>query len=621
MSLAAPALLGMGILIPIIVLFYLLKVRRREVTVSSTYLWQDLLRDLAAHEPWQRFHWSVLMVLQILVVALTVLALARPFFAVQAQEAIHAVIVLDGSASMRATDVQPSRFDAARNAALDSIRGLSEGSIITVVLALSQPRVLVPSTTDRLAAERGLAGAQPGFDAADMVQALSLAGSLNSEKNKLRAYVFTDGASIESAGGLNEAALAQLGSLEVEFKPVGVSAENVGITALSARPDPRNMHQFQVYARVHNFGDQLARSTLALQVDGTLAQSRQVELPGGGEQQFVFEDLPPGSRTVEARLAGTDIFPVDNAAFAVLDVRRASQLLLVSQGNLFLEKVLGLLPNTEVFRVAPRRYFSVDSEQYDVVVFDGFLPEALPPSGTLLINPPESALLSIEGEMRRPRVRQWERDDPLLRFVDLREVAIARAQRLAVPSWARVLAEADDGPLLLAGEREGRRTVVIPFDVRQSNLPLSAAFPILVANIVGYLEPAGQAGVRELRPGEPIPITAMPQVEELHIRRPSGPVQIIQPDGPSLAYDQTDEPGLYQVSQRAAGQTIGEDVFAVNVSADRVSDIRPRVPTIPRAGAGNALELVTVQREVWFWLVPPAIALLLVEWFWFHRRS
>src|SRR5215211_2046837 len=111
MSFLAPLGLALGITIPVLILFYLLKGRRQELEVGSTYLWQDLLRDLAAHEPWQRLHWSILLIAQILIVGLVVFALARPFLVVQAQETVHAVLVLDASASMQATDAEgASRF-------------------------------------------------------------------------------------------------------------------------------------------------------------------------------------------------------------------------------------------------------------------------------------------------------------------------------------------------------------------------------------------------------------------------------------------------------------------------------------------------------------------------------
>src|SRR2546421_445765 len=47
MNLLAPVALAMGVTLPIVVVFYLLKVRRHDEEVSSTFLWNDLIRDLA----------------------------------------------------------------------------------------------------------------------------------------------------------------------------------------------------------------------------------------------------------------------------------------------------------------------------------------------------------------------------------------------------------------------------------------------------------------------------------------------------------------------------------------------------------------------------------------------
>src|SRR5215472_11379573 len=106
MNLLAPIGLALGITLPIVVVFYLLKVRRHDEEVSSTFLWNDLIRDLAAHEPLQRLRWS----LQLIALALITFAVARPFTEQQGQKPVQAVLLVDGSASMQAQDVQPSRF-------------------------------------------------------------------------------------------------------------------------------------------------------------------------------------------------------------------------------------------------------------------------------------------------------------------------------------------------------------------------------------------------------------------------------------------------------------------------------------------------------------------------------
>ena len=286
---------------------------------------------------------------------------------------------------------------------------------------------------------------------------------------------------------------------------------------------------------------------------------------------------------------------------------------------------MGLIPNVELFRSQPRRYFTLDADRYDLIVFDTFVPDVVPRGNLLFVNPTESALFSSEGEVRRPRIRDWERDDPLLQFVDLRDVAIARASRLTVPSWARTLVSGDDLPLMLAGTREGQqRIVALPFDLRQTNLPLSTAFPILMLNIMGYLEPAGQIDTRDLRPGDTVTMLPLPQTEDVQVRKPDGTTTGFKVGGAPLRYDQTALPGIYTATQRVGNVAVSQEIFAVNPSSERESDVRPRPLTLnsgQQLAAPEPGTTVTVQREFWIWLVPAALLLLLFEWWWFHRRT
>ncbi|MGZ6340004.1 MAG: BatA domain-containing protein, partial [Candidatus Limnocylindrales bacterium] len=76
--LAPLALAGLAFL-PLVVAFYLLKLRRDERVVPSTLLWQRLVTDVEANAPWQRLRRSLLLLLQLLLVAILVVLAARPF--------------------------------------------------------------------------------------------------------------------------------------------------------------------------------------------------------------------------------------------------------------------------------------------------------------------------------------------------------------------------------------------------------------------------------------------------------------------------------------------------------------------------------------------------------------
>src|ERR1041385_9408348 len=89
-------------------LLYMLKLRRKQVQVSSTFLWMQLLRDQQANAPWQKLKRNLLLILQLLILAALVIAFARPAVQVPAVATGSVIVLLDASASMHATDVSPS---------------------------------------------------------------------------------------------------------------------------------------------------------------------------------------------------------------------------------------------------------------------------------------------------------------------------------------------------------------------------------------------------------------------------------------------------------------------------------------------------------------------------------
>ena len=619
MNLLAPVALAMGVTLPIVVVFYLLKVRRHDEEVSSTFLWNDLIRDLAAHEPLQRLRWNVLLVLQLIGLALITLAIARPFSEQLGQKPVQAVLLVDGSASMQARDVQPSRFAKAVDAARTTLAGLPENSLATVILVAAHPQVLVAATADRQQVDRALAAAQPSGAAADMREALLLARSLGGDPNARRIYLFTDG-----AFSLPPDLPDDLGSVQVV--PVGDSTGNLAVTAISTRPDPVDNRRQQLFTRVANFSDFPARSVVSIAVDGQTLEDRPVDLAPNAESPQVFEQLPAGARYASVSvsdLRGANGLTLDDTAFAVLVQRKPAQVLLVSNGNQFLEKVLTLLPNVDLYRIAAQRYLAVEADRFDIIVFDNYLPPLLPRGNLLVVNPPDRGPYRTTGSISRPRVANWDREDPILGFVDIRDLNITRASKIDVPRWAKPLISTSDGtPLMLAGQDGDRRVAIMPFDLQQSNLPLMSAFPIMMANMVSFLSPPGVVQSSEVQTGSPESLLPLPQVQNVRVTGPNDQAAEFRTGQGPITYAATDLPGLYRVQQLVQGgqQTVDDDLFAANLANPDESDIRARLTGLNNPGPLDA-GLTRLQKEIWGALAAVVLPLLLFEWFWFHRRT
>src|SRR5205823_3627148 len=122
------------------------------------------------------------------------------------------------------------------------------------------------------------------------------------------------------------------------------------------------------------------------------------------------------------------------------------------------------------------------------------------------------------GSISRPRVTNWDREDPILSFVDLRDLNITRASRLDVSRWAKPLITAADGTaLMVAGQDGDRRVAILPFDLQQSNLWTMSAFPILMSNLVSYLAPAGVVQLPQVQTGSPESLVPLPQVQTVRV--------------------------------------------------------------------------------------------------------
>src|SRR6059036_2656600 len=87
MNFLSPGAFIFALALPVVIVFYLLKRKRVVKLVSSTLLWQKFLAETQASAPFQKLRKNWLLILQLILLALAVLALARPFFKTQARPA------------------------------------------------------------------------------------------------------------------------------------------------------------------------------------------------------------------------------------------------------------------------------------------------------------------------------------------------------------------------------------------------------------------------------------------------------------------------------------------------------------------------------------------------------
>src|SRR5437868_14132328 len=129
MLLLTPIALLLALLAIPILLLYVLKLQRQERVVPSTLLWRRAVDDVQANAPWQRIRPSLLLLLQLLVLAALIFALAAPAYRTRENVSGDLVVIVDESYAMQARDISPSRFSAAVAEAHRLARSLSPGNV------------------------------------------------------------------------------------------------------------------------------------------------------------------------------------------------------------------------------------------------------------------------------------------------------------------------------------------------------------------------------------------------------------------------------------------------------------------------------------------------------------
>jgi hypothetical protein len=605
-----------GLALPILVL-YMLRLRRRPVPVSSTLLWQRLMRDREANAPWQKLRRNLLLLLQLLILAALVVALARPFVPVPSVAAGSVALLLDASASMQANDLPggETRFEAAQDQARTLIGELAADAVMTIIAVGPTPQVLAPPTGDHALLRDAVGRAQATSAEADWEAALALASASIAGREDASILIISD-------GGL-PADLPAL-SAEVRYLPVGRYGDNVAISALALRPLGDRP---QLFASVTNTGSADASVILSLEVDGVLASAERMDLPAGQTASVTITDLPATTGVVRAAISrpveggSPDYLPVDDEAYAVYTPPAGGRVLLVSAGNLFLEQVLAAIPSIEAYKVEPGQ---MPEDRYDLVILDGWLPEELPDSNLLIINPPQTSSLFVVGEPFTNTRFLRQVDDPILSFVDFRDVAIREAMTVQTAGWARPLVEAEGGPLLLAGNAQGRPVAILTFDLHASDLPLKIAFPVLIANLLEWYSPAQPFELASgLHAGDPVGIRPQAATTGYVVTLPDGSRKAFPLGEETLTFAQTEQLGVYEVELRSGADVTASGSFAVNLFAPGESAITPR-ETIMVGQAevdGGPREDIYGQREFWPWLAGLGLLVLAAEWWVYHRGS
>lgn len=627
---------------PVLIAFYLLKLRRRPVRVGSTMLWEQAIRDLQVNVPFRFLRPSWLLLLHLLILALFVLALGRPTIEGTIATGGRVFLVIDRSASMAVRDEPggPTRLERAIDRAAELADGFTSGAgpEITVVTYAQTPSLTGRPARTSAEVRRQLAGVSQTDQGADPRAAFELVEALappttteDEEPEPVLVVVLSDG------GSLAGQRFALRGA-EVRYERLGPAdgappPDNVGIVSISGARDRADPALVRLYVGLANASTDRVAAPVAIRIDGSEAERVAIRVPGAaegvpGEAGRTFQLRLPDAAVIEARIERDDQLTADNRASLVVPPARRPAILLVAPGpegaptpDPFLADVLAEYPTRQLRTVSATTYERLANAVggFDLILFDRVSPVAPPARPSLVFG---AAMPGLEG---RPasggtvRITSWDRAHPVLAPITLDALVIAR--RTVLPAELpeasafgslEVLASTRDGPAIIEARRGRAAHLVLGFEVAQSNWPVQISFPIFIAAAVEHLAP--QAGAAEgvwFRAGEPVRVPAPAGVREVRL---SGPGELSgQASDPGGLADVgvAERSGVYRV----AGVPGPAGAVAVNL-ADLDETALGGGGSIAVAGAevSDRSGERAGTTELWPWLVGAAFVLLLLDW-------
>ncbi len=634
----------MALIPPAILALYFLRLKREPVEVPSTFLWHKAIEDLHVNSLWQRLRRSLLLLLQLLIIALAILALLNPTWQGQQLSGERYIFLIDNSASMSATDVEPTRLDSAKQQTASLIEQMRPGSAAMIISFCDVARVEQNFTTNRRDLLARLAAIEPTARSTEIREALLFAAGLANpgrtstdagdvqiaEALEADLYILSDG-KMPTVDDFN------LGNLKPTFITIGEpTAANVAIAAFSTRRKERDLDQLEAFARLHNYGLQNEEIVVELWMDDRLIDASQETLAPGESAGVVFplEQLEEG--VLELRAATQDDLALDNVAWATINPPRVSQVLLVTPGNQPLEfsllthlarRVAEVTFETPDYLQGDAYQEAASSGAYDLVIFDRCTPKSMPQADTLFIGTvPPMERWSAEEQVDVPVIIDTAQSHPIMQLIAMGDVDIVEGRPLNVPPGGSVLIETQAGPMLVIAPREGYEDAVLGFrllddDGIDTNWPLRLSFPVFVMNVLNYFGQTqeGRFG-NQTRPGEPLRLDAPPGATQVTVRTPNKEsIKVRRGNLGVFNFSGTNDLGVYEVD----GENGAMGHFAVNLFDADESNIRPPEANSVRIGhveiAGQSFPRIA-RTQGWRWLLLLGLVVLIAEWYIYNRR-
>lgn len=623
-----PALLA--VFIPGIILLYLLKQKVLNQKISALNLWREAYENIQAQTPWEKFRNNILMYMQIAALILLITALMSPYITGRGSEYSNVLVIIDNSASMSGIYSEgETKLDVAKEQAADYVNN-NDGARYTIMSASNTADLLISGSSDKGRITDAIDNIEATDIAGSLENATSMAQSLVTAWKDYKVIAFTDSS-------------ANMQNINCEVVDLSIQGENGAIQSLSHTISEDGT--VKVMARVDNYGKSQLSTDVNLYIGNKLYDIQSVTAGPGESSTVYFKDIAAGRYNsilagstpyLMAELNSKDMLAGDNTTYDILNGEGDEKILLVTIKNTFLEKGLKISGSRVIDKVLPKDLQAADINEYNLVVYDGIIPESIPEDNNIIfINPPASGIKDLADEKVK-KEDKWKQDifiygkksknsivktlkSSVTNYLEGYSFSCLDVTGFKTPEWAKSFFETEDKYTTgYLGNYNGRMVAVTGFDLHNTDFPLQTEFPIFMYNLLKETMSARIADKTVYSAGEAVNIQKKGKAGKAAVINPAGRKKTYSLDNGSAIFTDTLKAGLYSIKES------GDNVyFTVSFPEDESDVLKEAVITSDNKTVANTSKKLggVISKRI---VVLPVLVLLLIllmaEWMVYRKR-
>lgn len=652
MSLLLPlGLLGLISLL-VLLLIYILKPNYQQKMISSTFVWKLSLKYKKKRIPISKLRNILLIICQCLILTGLSFVLSNPVIPGEKLDATEEVLIIDASGSMLVETDGTTRFERAVGQVEARILELFEdGGVVSVIVADTEPYFVAQraNSEDSTAVFEKLSELTDGeelacsYNSANMDKSVEMAQNVVMENPKAEVFLYTattyidtNNITLRSVDGEDVATVQDEWNAAILNCSVEVVDNFYNLTVDVGCYN--RSEAVTVYCEVFGFNEDYTKTEIF--------ESDELFFSEAEEEQtvvFTFEMLNGKNELVRSLhtfdnlrvyVEEADNFAEDNTYYVYGGIKEEVKVQYAStwRNNFFRSSMYAIragLGNVwdidfDEVDVDPQSNEKPEYalEEYDVYIFEHFVPEKLPTDGiVLLVDPsgaPKNSGLRIDSMpinwagMGLDYAYRVEPGDPhpLTQGIDASSIFLTEYNKVISHDGYDELWYFNGDPILLAKNTEDVKVAVLAMDLNFSTLALTEYFPMFMYNLFQYFMPATITDFT-YQVGDSVTLRARGQ--ELLVS--GGNLDLTLTEFPHTLV--VDKPGSYTLSQfDFAGEYIIENFFVGMPKTE--SNITKEIGALPLLYVEEIIEQEDKDLLVYF--AAAIVALMLLEW-WLQSRE